>query len=489
MDAEQALLGALLHNNKVMDRVIGLEPWHFSDPINGRVFLECRKLIESDRVADVVTLRSILENSGILNGAGGSPYLAQLLQSMITIVGASGYAKVIRDTWVRRELIDVGESLVNGSFGVDPDQSTEEIMSGAMESILALGEDSDTKAGVEFSVAATAAVQRAEAAYRGEKGQTRLETGIPAMDSVWGGLWPGQLYYLMARSRTGKTPAMMQIARNVGRMLLDETKDTGTKSGCVHVFSLEMTAEDLATVNLASVTNWTSDQLRSGELGGNLVNGVDPWVSLEQSATDLGRLPIFIDDRGEIDLPGLIMRARAVSRQRRTRLICIDYRELVRRGRDHTKMSLPEWVPYLGYQLKALAKAVNVPVIALAQINKARPGDAPRRPTLDDLPYDGGQAADGVFALHRPELYHADDEPPDFKGDAERQAVQRAAWHEKRDAEKGVAEFGVLKRRFGPANIWKRLRFDAPRMLLSDPNEQRMADPDLLAEMPEWVTE
>jgi replicative DNA helicase len=342
--------------------------------------------------------------------------------------------------------------------------------------VLALGENSTANRGIDFATAAKRAVQLADVAQQDKPGHGRLDTGIGSVDALWKGLWPGQLYYVMARSRTGKTPFMMQLARNVAETLLAEAEITQKPPGHVHIFLLEMTANDLLTVNLASVTQYSADDIRSGNIG--RAHGEDDtskrvacraWLKFEADALALGRLPIMIDDEPNMDLPALIMRARATKRQRLTRLICIDYRELVRRGREQERMQLPEWIPFLGYQLKALAKTTNCPVIALAQINKTRSGELPVRPTLDDLPYDGGQAADGVFALRRPELYMPL-EPPRVSlllGD-EKKANVKSTWEQERAKVRDVTEFIALKRRFGPTGYPARLRFDGPRMLLSD---------------------
>jgi replicative DNA helicase len=255
----------------------------------------------------------------------------------------------------------------------------------------------------------------------------------------------------------------MQIARNIAGSLLAESQAIKQPSGHVHIFSLEMTAQDLATVNLASITRWTSDQIRAGDIGDDKA-----WIELDRAVSELGRLPIIIDDQAEMDLATLRMRALATKRQKRTRLICIDYRELIRRGRDQARMTMAEWIPYLGYQLKALAKVTNCPVVALAQINKAKFGDAPVRPTLDDLPYDVGQAADAVFALHRPEMYMAEEPPPlMFGASAEKQSNRASEWKQQRQKVHGLAEFIALKRRFGPKGL-RTLHFDGPRMLLSE---------------------
>jgi replicative DNA helicase len=472
IQAEQAFLGALLANNKTLDRAQFLRPEHFAEAIHGKIFRRAVQRIEAGQVADPLTLKTDFENTGVLEEIGGVAYLLQLVSAMVAIVNAGDYAKAIYDTWLRRQLINVGEQIVNEAFGIDAAADATKMLDQAAESVLALGEASADSRGTDIATAAAGAVRRSEAAYKGMPGEARLDTGLPSLDSLIGGLWPGQLYYLMARSSTGKTPAMLQIVRHVAASLLAEAEATRKPTGHVHIFSLEMTADDLATVNLASLTRWTSDQIRAGDIG-------DGWKELHDAVRELGRLPIIIDDQADMDLPTLMMRARATKRQKRTRLICIDYRELIRRGREQARMQLPEWIPFLGYQLKALAKATNCPVLALAQINKSRDSAETPRPTLTDLPYDGGQAADAVYALHRPEMYMPEEPPPMPSGtSAEKVANRNSEWEQQRAKVRGVAEFHALKRRFG-AKGFRILHFDGPRMLLSEPNKAPAA-PDLL---------
>ena len=285
---------------------------------------------------------------------------------------------------------------------------------------------------------------------------------------------------------------MMQIGRHVAGTLLHEAEMTREPVGHVHVFSLEMTADDLLTINLASVTQYSADQIRRGAIGharGNAARETDAgkaWLDYEADAKALGRLPIIIDDAANMDLPGLVMRARATKRASRTRLICIDFRDLVRRGQEQSRMHLPEWIPYLGYALKALAKTTNCPVLALAQINKTKSGEMPVRPTLDDLPYDGGQAADGVFALHRPEIYMPSEPPRTLgKRSSEQDTNAKTAWEAQRAKVRGLTEFLALKRRFGPTGEPVRLRFNGPRMTLADWDAPQTHAP-AWSEPPDW---
>lgn len=464
IQAEQAFLGALLANNKVADRCGALEAEHFADPINGRIYAEARRLIDAGRLADAVTLKSAFEHAGVLEEVGGTAYLAQLLSAMVGIANAGDYARVIRDAWVRRQTIDIIGDSANLAFGAVPEMTADDVVTETMDRLLTLSEGGSETTTKTFADATAAAILQTQAAHRGDAGHQRLDTGIAAVDRLWGGLWPGQLYKLVARSNTGKTPLLLQIARHVAAQL---------DRGVVHIWSLEMTAEDLVRVNLASTTRWTVDQIQAGQIG-----NAAAWLEYERAGAELARLPIVIDDPAEITMPELARRTRATRRTKGTRLVLIDFRELIRRPRNDQRMPMVEWVPMLSYQLKALAKATGVPIVALCQINKPSKGEAPAFPTINDLPYGGEQAADGVFGLHRPELYMPDEPPnPDRSGSAEKKANAASAWEAEKARWKGVAEFGVIKRRFG-AHGRVKLRFDGPRMLFSDMPDS--LPPDLL---------
>jgi replicative DNA helicase len=462
--AEQALLGALLADNRGYDKVAAsLRPEMFADQVNAAIYAAIGRRVEAGQVADAVTLKG--ELADVLGLAGGPAYLGDLLVAMVSISGIAEYGRAIRDCWVRREAMAIAAELGGAAAFERPDQDGEAVVTEAVEHLLALGEQASagTSGPVTFAAALSGAVQRADAAHKGVRGAGRLDIGLPSVDALWGGLWPGQLYYLAARSRTGKSPFMAQIARAIAGRLLAEAEETGAKVSHVHLFSLEMTAEDLATVNLAGSTDWTADQIRSGDIGGDA-----QWLTLERARADLARLPIVIEDGSDLSISQLATRARVVRRTHRTRLVLVDYLELIARPPEHARMGLPEWIPFVGYRLKALAKALGVPIVALRQINKSRDDQESTRPTLRDLPYDGGQAADAVLALHRPELTMGDDPPLSLGGrSAEAMANREAQWRHLRAAARGVSEFGAIKRRFGPTG-WVRMRFDGPRMLLCE---------------------
>lgn len=466
IEAEQALLGAVMNNNKALDRIDFLAAEHFYEPRHGRIWARILQRVQNGQVADVFTLKVDFENTGVLEEIGGTEYLVQLSAAMVAINIAVDYARAVHQTWLRRQVIEASAEMMDRAYGAEPGENPQSIVDQAAETVLSLGRHGAANRGTTLGAAAAAAIALADATQSGKAGMGRLETGITPVDALWGGLYPGELYFLMARSRTGKTPFMMQIARNIAGQLAAEAARENRQPEHVHVFSLEMTADNLGTTNLAALTRYSADQIKAGAIP----ISADPnkgWGEIRAAQAQLDKLPIWVDDDATIDLPGLAMRARAIQRLKRTRLICIDYRELIQRGRDQARMGLPEWIPYLGNSLKALSKALNVPIIALTQINKARDKADDTRPTLNDLPYDGGQAADAVVALHRPELYMPEAPPVTAGRMTDEMRANAAAQYERERAKKlGITEFFALKRRFGPTGMCE-LRFNGPRMTVS----------------------
>lgn len=203
VQAEQALLGAVLMNNRAMDMVTGLKPEHFADPIHGFIFAECRRLIDGGRTADPVTLKGVLEHTGALNEVGGTAYLTHLMTAMVSVNMAGDYARVIRDAWTRRQVIDIGAEAVDLAYGARTDIDGEATVSKALDRLMALGAQTVSNAPATIADALDEAMDAADAACRGE-GPGGLLTGIPSLDDLWGGLWPANLDCLGARSEHGK---------------------------------------------------------------------------------------------------------------------------------------------------------------------------------------------------------------------------------------------------------------------------------------------
>lgn len=264
---------------------------------------------------------------------------------------------------------------------------------------------------------------------------------------------------------------MMQAARHIAREFAQETK----KIPHVWIGSLEMQVDGLMAISIAAESKWTADQIRGGSIGDG-----DDWMALISKARELQTLPIEIDDRRS-DLTALSARLRAACQTKNVRVAFIDYMELIRRSPENQRMSQSEWIPFLGDELKILAKSLGIPIVALRQINKSRDREVSTRPALADLPYDGGQAADAVFAYWR-EVIDMPEDPPGLVlvKDAEKRAQAKADWEDRRATVRDWAEFFAVKRRFGPLAS-ARMRFIGPRMRVE---ELMMAvpEPDLLDE-------
>lgn len=462
--AEQTLIGSILASNAAYERVGSfLTPEHFSDPVHAMLYRRLSDKIGQGQFVDALILKTELEHDRMLEEAGGTAYLAQLLSSMISIVGVGEYGQTIRDASAKREMLALFDQASRSCSGHSSDRTAQQVATDLISRLSELAEPTGVRA--SLADAAESLLVEADAAFQRKSGFERLDVGLPSVDRLLGGLWPGNLYYVMARSRSGKTPWLLSACRHIARGLTDGAH--------VHIFSLEMPATDILRVSAAQESRWTAEQIRAGQIG-----DAASWVELETVARDLGQLPIIVDD-DPADITALRLRARQMHRSKKTRIIAIDHISLIRRDPKKRGMSLNEWMPALGQELKDLSKELGVPVLVLCQVNKSRDDRESTRPTLSDLPFDGGQAADEVHALYRREL----DMPVDPPGlamlrSAEKQATARFEWEEQKRAARGAAEWIALKRRFGATGS-AHLRFDGPRMLF---REAIAADVGLTAE-------
>lgn len=459
--AEQALLGAILANNRAMDAAVGLQPHHFADEIHARIFTEARKLIEAGRVVDPVSLKMVFDNAGVLAEVGGTAYLAQLVTAMVAPKMAGEYAAIIRDAWVRRQVIAIGVETVDNAFGVDTSIADgQAVIAGAVDRLMALGEQTTAAEAVSIVDAIDMALAAAEDAHRGV-GRGGLMTGIDRVDDLWGGLWPACLDCLGARSEHGKTALGMQIATHVARTLLAEHKATGHPLEHVEVYSLEMPRDHLALRMLATETGIPAREIRAGKIGGGRA------VTLLSARAALHELPLLIRDKPSMSITDILMTARVSHRRKRTRLIVIDH--LHRIGPSETRYRLPrnEQVQAITESLKTLASSLGIPILLLAQLSRHGERREDHRPVVSDIEYAGERDFDSIALLWRPELYLGENAPalPD-RITKEKKAEAAAAWWKRRDAVRGKAEFILAKSRMGAVGAtW--LDFDGPRTRFS----------------------
>lgn len=465
IQAEQALLGAILSNNKAMDGAAILRPEYFADPAHGRIFAEARALIEAGRIADAVTLKAVFENAGALDEVGGTAYLVGLLAQMVTISHATDYARVIHDAWMRRQVIDISAEAADLAFGARTDVDGNETVSATIERLMALGEKSTGSRSAAIGDALTEAMDAAEAAARGE-GPGGLMTGIAPLDELWGGLWPANLDCLGARSEHGKTALGMQIAVNVARGLLAEHEAAiaaGQRHELEHVeiYSLEMPKAHLAYRLLATETGIPARDIRAGK-----INTARAEALLTARAA-LRRLPIVINDTPSISITEIMMGARINRRRKRTRLVVIDHLHRIAPAEAKARAPRNEQVQGITEALKTLASSLGIPVLLLAQLSRQSERREDHRPLVSDIEYAGERDFDNIALLWRPELYFGEKPPAvsEKLGDEKRAEIE-AAWWKRRDEVQGKAEVVLAKTRMGGVgSVW--LNFDGPRTRFS----------------------
>ncbi|HZF76702.1 MAG TPA: replicative DNA helicase [Acetobacteraceae bacterium] len=452
LQAEQALLGALLANNKAYERVGEfLAPDHFADPIHARIFAAIQRRLEASQLADAVTLRAEFEHSGLLDEVGGAAYLGQLVSAMVGVINAGEYGRVIHDAWLRRQLIDVGETLVNRAFGAEPELDGKMQMEAAEQELFELSKAGETGGGfVSLEHALRVSIDYAEKAFHNPGGVSGLSTGLRDLDAKLGGLHKSDLLILAGRPGMGKTALATKIAFGAARALLREARDKEPnaipKAG-VAIFSLEMSADQLATRILSEESRISGDRIRRGDIG---QRDFDKFV---EASRELQALPLFIDDTPAITLSALRTRCRRLQRTRGLNLVVVDYLQLMRPAPGTRPENRVQEISQITQGLKAIAKELAVPVIALSQLSRQVESREDKRPQLSDLRESGSieQDADVVMFVYRDEYYLKQREPKQANFDNP-QKYQEAVEKFTTDMENAhnKAELILAKQRHGP---------------------------------------
>ncbi|MBV1797277.1 replicative DNA helicase [Siccirubricoccus sp. G192] len=452
LQAEQALLGALLANNKAYERVSEfLAPEHFADPVHGRVFRAIQRRIEAGQLADVVTLRAEFEHSGLLDEVGGPAYLAQLLSAMIGIINAGEYGRLVHDCWLRRQLVDVGEEVVNRAFGAEPELDAKQQLEAAEQRLFDLAKDGGSEGGfVTFERALTDAVLAAERAFSTPGGVSGLSSGLRDLDSKTGGLHSSDLLILAGRPGMGKTALATKIAFGAAQALVREAQEKGADTlprGTVAIFSLEMSADQLATRLLSEASRISGDKIRRGDIS---QRDFDRFVEVSR---ELSTLPLVIDDTPAITISALRTRCRRLKRTRGLELVVVDYLQLMRPAAGTRPESRVLEISMITQGLKAIAKELAVPVIALSQLSRAVESREDKRPQLSDLRESGSieQDADMVMFVYRDEYYEAQRAPKQVGHESE-EKFQDALnqWQHRMEQVHNKADLIIAKQRHGP---------------------------------------
>lgn len=466
IEAEQALLGALLLNNEIFDRIAAIiEPHHFYDPVHGRIWETAARRIQKNALASPVTLKPFLADDEGLAELGGTDYLARLAGAAISIIAARDYAQTIRDLAMRRDLIRIGEEIQARATDFSEDTEPPEQITEAEQSLYSLAEKGKYDGGfVNFSKAATDAVNIVNAAYQRGGGLGGVSSGLTELDYKLGGLRPSDLLILAGRPSMGKTALATNIAFNIAKKHKRGVKPDGTEGtvdgGVVGFFSLEMSSEQLANRILSAESRIKSHELLQGKLSEEQMHG------FIQVARDLEHIPLYIDDTPALPISGLAARARRLKRQFGLDVLVIDYLQLLRPASNKDQGRVNE-VSEITQGLKAIAKELEIPVIALSQLSRQVESRDDKRPQLSDLRESGSieQDADVVMFVFRESYYH-DRMKPSEDDD------KFPEWQQRAERMHGRAEVIIGKQRHGPIGTVD-LHFEDSFTKFSDPVRER----------------
>ncbi|WP_372602825.1 replicative DNA helicase [Actibacterium sp.] len=444
IEAEQQLLGAILTNNDVYDRVASvIQSHHFYEPVHARIYEVAAARIQKNALASPVTLKAFLEDDEGLKELGGPAYLAKLAGAAISSFAARDYAQMIYDFSIRRELIQLGRDISDKAAHVSVESEPKTQIVEAEQALYKLGEQGQSESGFQsFLRAVTDAVNVANAAYQRDGGLAGISTGLIDMDTKLGGLHKSDLLILAGRPSMGKTSLATNIAYNIAktykRGTLPDGSEGAVSGGVVGFYSLEMSAEQLAGRILAEASEISSHKIRQGDMT------EEEFRRFVEAAKQLEACPLFIDDTPALPISQLAARARRLKRTHGLDVLIVDYLQLVRPAT--AKDSRVNEVSEITQGLKAIAKELEIPVIALSQLSRAVESREDKRPQLSDLRESGSieQDADVVMFVYRGEYYKEREKPGDENMDA------MAKWMEEMDRLHGKAEVIIGKQRHGP---------------------------------------
>jgi replicative DNA helicase len=445
-EAERQLLGAMLVNNETFYRVSDfLEAQHFFLEPHKQIFEKLSQLVQAGKIASPITLKTFFPHDAQIADMGVVQYLLRLAADATTIINAEDYGRVIRDLAVRRNLIRIGEDMVNIAFDAPVDMPPRAQIEDAEKRLYELAESGRYDSGfVSFSDALRGSIQMAAAAFERQGGLSGISTGISSMDRMMGGLQRSDLIVLAARPAMGKTSLATNIAFNIAAAHRAEEQPDGTfktvDGGIVGFFSLEMSSEQLATRIISEQTEIPSHKIRRGD-----INDME-FEKLVAASQMMQAIPLYVDQTGGISIAQLAARARRLKRQKGLDVLIVDYLQLLAGSQKRASEGRVQEITEITTGLKALAKELEVPVIALSQLSRQVENRDDKHPQLADLRESGSieQDADVVMFIYREEYYLKGKEPSEkgseawFKWEAD---MQRA---------KGVAEVIIGKQRHGP---------------------------------------
>jgi replicative DNA helicase len=461
IEAEQSVLGAILVNNDAFYRVSDfLEPKHFFEPIHQTIFETASSIIRAGKVATPVTLKTFVPADTDLGGITVGQYLARLAAEATTIINAHDYGRTIYELALRRDLIGIGTDMVNVAFDAPVDFAPKAQIEDAERRLYELAESGRYDGGFQkFSQAMKTALDMAANAYLRDGKLSGIASGLRALDQKMGGLQQSDLIVVAGRPGMGKTALATNIAYNIARAHQAELQTDGSmktvNGGIVGFFSCEMSAEQLATRILAEQTGIASSTIRRGGITES------DFEKIRDHTIQLEHLPLFVDETGGLSISQLTARARRLKRQKGLDVIMVDYIQLLQGSGKRSDNRVQE-VTEITTSLKALAKELNCPVVALSQLSRQVESRDDKRPQLSDLRESGSieQDADVVIFVYREEYYLQNKEPRIGTPEYEKWQLDMSLVH-------GKAEVIIAKQRHGPTGTVE-LQFEGQFTRFSD---------------------
>ncbi|MAZ77004.1 MAG: replicative DNA helicase [Micavibrio sp.] len=468
-DAEQGLLGMLLVDNQHLERINDmLRPEHFSHPTHQRIYETIEKMVERGLEAKPTTLKDYFEKDESLDAVGGTKYLLELATEVPMLNNAMDYAQTIYDRHLRREIIRMNMDVTRDAYHYDIDKQATDIIEDAESKLFQLSEDGSGSQG-GFSTlrdSVLIAIEHAEKAAQADGAVTGVTTGLSDIDAKLGGLHNSDLLILAGRPSMGKTALAVNMGFNAAKAYAESG---GEKGAVVGFFSLEMSSDQLAGRILADQADISGDDLRKGNLQ------QDDFRRFVEASQKLSQVPFYIDDTPALSIGAVRTRARRLKRQHGLGFLIIDYLQLLRgSGSKQSTENRVNEVSEITRGLKAIAKELQIPVLALSQLSRAVEQRDDKRPMLSDLRESGSieQDADVVKFVYRREYYLAREEPQKKQGEDDAKFNDRYAdWQRDLGECASKAECIIVKQRHGPIGSVP-LYFDASRTRFSDLEER-----------------
>ena len=459
LEAEQGLLGALLVDNRAYEKIGDLlEADHFFMPVHQRIFTAISQFVDRGQTASPVTLKSYFEKDGDLTDLGGAGYLADLAGSIISVINARDYAETVYELYMRRELVSLGEDIVNEAHEHTLESGATETIEMAETKLFSLAESGEVQGGfTSLRDSVLVSIEIAEIAFKTKGHVTGKTTGLRDLDKQLAGLHPSDLLILAGRPSMGKTALATNIAFNTAR----QYAQTGGKEGArVGFFSLEMSSDQLASRILSDCANISGHAIKQGDISQG------DFQKFVKASQELSQIPLHIDDTPALTIGAVRTRARRLKRQHGLDFLIIDYLQLLRgTGSRQSESNRVQEVSEITRGLKAIAKELNIPVLALSQLSRAVEQRDDKRPMLSDLRESGSieQDADVVMFVYREEYYLHRAEP-------EMGSEKHMQWQENCERALNIGECIVAKARHGPIGT-VRMHFDGHVTRFSDLDE------------------